>query len=137
MTTDAPPGTPALLTRLRSAGLKLAVATAAPEENRKLALDGLGLRRHFDVITGPEGAVRGKPAPDIFLACARALSVEPAACLVFEDALNGVLASLAAGMRVAAVTTTVDEASLRAAGAEWVMRDFRQLPPALDQLLGG
>lgn len=121
------PGLLPLLERLRARGVKLAVATAAPEENRKLALDGLDLRRHFDVVVGPEGAVRGKPAPDIFLACAKALSVDPAECIVFEDAINGVRAGLAAGMTVVAVTTTVDAESLRKAGAHHVMRDFEQL----------
>src|SRR5689334_1562337 len=86
------PGTRALLERLRARGLKLAVATAAPEGNRKLVLDaaGLGLGRFFDVVVGPEGKVRGKPEPDIFLACAKALSLEPSSCIVFEDAINGV-----------------------------------------------
>lgn len=129
------PGSSALLAKLREKGLKLAVATAAPEENRRLALDGLNLRRFFDAVIGPEGAVRGKPAPDIFLASAKALGVEPAACLVFEDALNGVLAGLAAGMKVAAVTTIVDERALREAGATWVMKDFTQLPAELKQTL--
>lgn len=123
------PGLLPLLERLRARGVKLAVATAAPEENRKLALDGLDLRRHFDVVVGPEGAVRGKPAPDIFLACAKALGVEPAECIVFEDAINGVRAGIAAGMKVVAVTTTVDAESLRAAGAHWVIKDFTEKLP--------
>jgi HAD superfamily hydrolase (TIGR01509 family) len=129
-------GTTALLERLKAAGKKLAVATAAPAENRKLVLELLGLGRFFDVVVGPEGAVRGKPAPDIFLACTKALEVAPRDCVVFEDALNGVQAGLSAGMQVAAVTTTVDEAGLKAAGARWVMRDYRALPEELEQLLG-
>ncbi|MBK7862637.1 MAG: HAD family phosphatase [Archangiaceae bacterium] len=130
------PGTTALLERLRAAGLKLAVATAAPAENRRLALDGrLKLGRFFDVVVGPEGAVRGKPSPDIFLACTKALEVAPRDCIVFEDAVNGVKAGLAAGARVAAVTTTHDEATLRAIGASWVMRDYLHVPEELEQLL--
>ena len=129
------PGASALLARLRARGLKLAVATAAPEENRRLALDGLNLRRFFDAVIGPEGAVRGKPAPDIFLASAKALAVEPSACIVFEDALNGVRAGVAAGMPVAAVTTTAEAKSLTEAGATWVLADFRALPEPLERVL--
>jgi len=131
------PGTSALLTRLKARGLKLAVATAAPEGNRRLVLDasGLGLGRFFDAVVGPEGNVRGKPAPDIFLACAKALHVAPPDCIVFEDALNGVRAGAAAGMPVVAVTTTTDEQSLREAGARWVIRDFEDLPPELGLIL--
>jgi phosphoglycolate phosphatase-like HAD superfamily hydrolase len=50
-----------LLARLRAAGVKLGVATAAPRENRDLALDGLALRAQFDRVIGAEHAARGKP----------------------------------------------------------------------------
>jgi HAD superfamily hydrolase (TIGR01509 family) len=129
------PGTSALLQRLRGAGYKLSVATAAPPENRALVLEGLKLGRFFDAVVGPEGAVRGKPAPDIFLAAARAVSVKPEDCVVFEDAPNGVRAGVAAGCAVAAVTTTVDAQTLKAAGAAWALTDFRALPPELEKLL--
>jgi beta-phosphoglucomutase-like phosphatase (HAD superfamily) len=44
-------------------------------------------------------AARSKPAPDIFLLCARRLKADPADCLVIEDSYNGVRAAAAAGMR--------------------------------------
>jgi beta-phosphoglucomutase-like phosphatase (HAD superfamily) len=77
--------------------------------------------------------VRGKPAPDIFLAAARALSVSPTQCVVFEDAPNGVRAGVAAGCAVIGVTTTVDAQTLEEAGATWTLPDFRSLPPSLEQ----
>jgi beta-phosphoglucomutase family hydrolase len=124
-----------MLARLRAGGLKLAVASAAPRENRDLVLDGLALRAQFDRVIGAEDAARGKPAPDIFLAAAAALEVEPRECLAFEDAVNGVRAARAAGMRCFAVSTTAPEAALREAGAEAVAADFTQLGPALDAAL--
>ncbi len=124
-----------LLERLRAAGIRTALATAAPRENRDFALDGLGIRALFDAIVGEEKAARGKPAPDLYLAAASAVGVPPVRCFAFEDAVNGVEAAVAAGMRVAAVLTTTPEASLRAAGAEFVLSGFAHLPPALAQAL--
>lgn len=45
----------------------------------------------------------GKPDPEVFLAAARRLHVEPAACVVIEDSENGIAAGLAAGMRIIGV----------------------------------
>ena len=130
------PGLLALLDRLAAAGVRLGVASAAPLENRALVLDGLGLRARFHQAIGAEHAARGKPHPDLFLAAAAALGVAPAACVAFEDALLGVEAALAAGMQVAAVTTTQTAAALRGAGCRWVLADFREMPGELAAALG-
>jgi beta-phosphoglucomutase family hydrolase len=129
------PGARELIERLRAAGIRTAIATAAPLANRDFALDGLGIRQLFDVVVGEEAASRGKPAPDLYLAAARALSVDPARCIAFEDAANGVRAARAAGMHVAAVTTTTPAEVLREAGAEFVIPDFAHLPPELEELI--
>lgn len=130
------PGLVAFLDALAAAGVPLAIASAAPEANRALVLDGLGLRPRFATVIGPEGARRGKPFPDIFLAAAGALQVDPARCVAFEDALLGVEAAQAAGMQTAAVTTTQPEPALRRAGARWVMKDFTEAPCELCGWLG-
>jgi len=130
------PGCVAFLRRLRAAGVPCALATAAPAENRALALDGLGIHDLFDRVVGPEGIARGKPAPDIFLAAARALEVAPADCVVFEDARNGVLAALAGGMRAVGIATAFTQDELRAAGAHFTADDFRALPAGLLAALG-
>ena len=129
------PGARELIQRLRAAGIRTAIATAAPLANRDFALDGLGIRELFDVVVGEEAAARGKPAPDLYLAAARALSVDPARCIAFEDAANGVRAARAARMHVAAVTTTTPAEVLRKAGAEFVIPDFAHLPPELEELI--
>jgi len=123
-----------LLARLHRAGVRLAVASSAPPENRAMVLDGLGLRARFDVVVASEG-LPGKPAPDVFLAAAERLGIAPAACVAFEDAANGVQAAFAAGMTVVGVTTNVDAETLTAAGAHFTVADFETLPPALDALL--
>lgn len=131
------PGLVALLDRLAASGAALAVASAAPPLNRDFVLDGLGLRPRFRAVIGAEHAARGKPHPDIFLAAARALEVDPARCVAFEDAVNGVRAARAAGMQVAALLTTAAPADLREAGARWLLRDFEALPADLEAALLG
>jgi beta-phosphoglucomutase len=125
------------ISRLRGSGVRLAVATAAPTGNRTLVLDGLGIRSLFARIVGAEEVVRGKPAPDIFLAAARHLEVDPAACVVFEDAVNGILAAREAGMSAVGITSTTPPEVLREAGAHWVAPDFATLPPDLEARLFG
>ncbi|WP_434383529.1 HAD family hydrolase [Melittangium boletus] len=124
-------GARALLTRLQAAGRGLAVASAAPRVNRDFVLGGTGLGTFFPHVIGAEHVTRGKPFPDLFLAAARALGAEPAACVVFEDAINGVLAARAAGMFAVGVTTLVPAEALREAGAHWVINDYTSLPGEL------
>jgi len=128
-------GAESFIARLRGAGARLAVATAAPTGNRAMVLDGLGIRSLFSRVVGAEEVVRGKPAPDIFLAAAKALDVDPATCVVFEDAVNGILAARAAGMAAVGITTTTPPEVLRDAGAHWVAPDFATLPPDLEARL--
>lgn len=128
-------GAEAFIARLRGAGARLAVATAAPTENRTLVLDGLGIRSLFARVVGAEEVTRGKPAPDIFLAAARFLEVEPSACVVFEDAVNGILAARTAGMIAVGITSTTPPEVLREAGAHFIAPDFATLPPELEARL--
>ena len=127
-------GATELLDRLRAAGVKLAVASSAPPANRTMVLSGLGWDACFDAVVASEG-LRGKPAPDIFLAAAERLGVAPAACVAFEDAVNGIQAAAAAGMIVVGVTTNVPAATLTAAGASFTVADFVTFPAELDALL--
>lgn len=120
-------GATELLDRLRAAGVKLAVASSAPPANRAMVLDGLGWSPRFDAVVASEG-LRGKPAPDIFLAAAERLGVAPAACVAFEDAANGIQAAAAAGMIVVGITTNVAAGDLVAAGARFTAADFVSLP---------
>ena len=78
----------------------LAVASSAPPPIIDAALLGMGLRDAFGAVASSDEVPTGKPAPDVYLLAARRLGVEPAACLVVEDSLNGVLAARAAAMRV-------------------------------------
>ncbi|MBJ6765745.1 HAD family phosphatase [Myxococcaceae bacterium JPH2] len=124
-------GADAFLARLSAAGIRLAVATAAPQGNRELVLDGLAIRARFERVVGAEEVTRGKPAPDIFLAAAKALAVPPESCIAFEDAINGVLSARAAGMVTVGITTTTSAEQLLRAGAQYTAPDFASLPEPL------
>jgi HAD superfamily hydrolase (TIGR01509 family) len=101
---------------LRATGLKLAVASSADLIKIEANLNQIGLPiSWWNAVVSAEDVVHKKPAPDIFLAAARKLSVRPVDCVVIEDAINGVQAALAAGMRCVAVAQTFPAASLTTA----------------------
>lgn len=90
---------------LRAAGPRGAVATSATREMAYARLAAAGLPTPAVLVTASD-VVRAKPDPQIFLAAAAGLAAAPAACLVAEDAPNGLRAARAAGMATVAVTTT-------------------------------
>lgn len=124
-------GLEAFLDVLAARGIAVGIATAAPVKNRELVLERLGLTARIPVVVGAEQVARGKPAPDLFLAAARQLGREPRVTLVFEDAVLGVQAGRAAGMMVCGVTTSESSEALLAAGAQFTIRDFTEVPPPL------
>ncbi len=116
------------LARAREARLGLAVATSAPEKNIDFVLDGLDLRRRFDVVVGETQVTRAKPDPEIFLTAAAQLGAAPETCVVFEDSLSGVAAGRAAGIPVVGLTTTHDASELECCAL--VIADFQGLTVA-------
>jgi beta-phosphoglucomutase len=119
------PGLVALFEAARDGGVHVALATSAPIENIDFVLDGLDLRRWFDVVVGEAEVRRAKPDPEIYLTAAARLRVEPAECVVFEDSLAGVASAVAAKMPVVGLTTTHSAEELR--DCALVVRDFRGL----------
>lgn len=98
---DILPGISKLLTDLKANGVKLAVASAS--KNAPFILEKLGLAHIFDAVADPAKVKAGKPAPDIFLAGAKAVGVAPNQCVGVEDAIAGVSAIKAADMVAVAV----------------------------------
>ena len=93
---------------------RIAIATSCGAPLARARLVAAGLPTPAVLVTSDDIA-RGKPAPDPFLKAADGLGVDPAACLVFEDAPAGIAAARAAGMTVWAVTTTHAAAALAGA----------------------
>jgi len=98
------PGAVELVQACRQAGLKVAIASSADLIKIEANLRKIGLPPEiWDALVHGEEVELKKPAPDIFLTAARKLGVVPGACVVIEDAINGVQAAKAAGMRCIAV----------------------------------
>jgi HAD superfamily hydrolase (TIGR01509 family) len=116
---------------------RIACASGADRLKVELQLRKVGLMDYFEgrIFSGHE-LPRSKPAPDVYLAAARGLSVDPARCAVVEDTLTGVTAGVAAGATVFGYSPP--EAGhdapevLRRAGAARIFTDMAQLPSLLD-----
>ena len=97
------PGLLELLDEIDRRGLPKAIASSGMRRYVEAVLRVNGLPDRFSVIITGDQVAHGKPAPDVFLAAARALNVEPQDCLVLEDAPAGVQAAKTAGMLCIAV----------------------------------
>ena len=97
------PGVQALLAGLHERGVQQAIGSSAPRANLDLILRLTGIEGFLSAIVGAEDTTRGKPDPQVFLTAAARLSVAARCCLVFEDAVSGVEAAKAAGMKCIAV----------------------------------
>lgn len=110
------PGARDLVLACRKARLRVAVASSADKIKVAANLQKIGLPLEFwDAVVTGEQVKRKKPAPDIFLSTAQNLGVNPVACVVVEDAVNGIQAAKAAGMRCIAVAQTFPADRLREA----------------------
>ena len=104
---DAFPGAAEFVRACRQAGLLIAVASSADQIKVNANLQKIGLPLEFwDAVIWADDVKNKKPAPDIFLSAAKKLGVRPSDCVVIEDAVNGVQAAHAAGMKCIAVAQT-------------------------------
>lgn len=123
------PGVRELLDGLHARGVRQAVGSSAPRGNLDLILKLTDSRRYFDAVVGMEDTTRGKPDPQVFLVAAEKLGVPPVRCVVLEDAVAGVEAAKAGGMKCVAVTFVGHHPAERLveAGADRVVRCFTEV----------
>ena len=81
----------------------LGLASSANRSIIELALDLAGLKHSFAATVSSEEVAHGKPAPDVYLECARRLGVVPTKCAAVEDSSNGLRSAAAANMIVIAL----------------------------------
>jgi len=114
----------------RDAGLRRAVVSSSSNCREVLVAAGIEelFERVIDGVVAQREHLKGKPAPDSFLAAARALAVPPGQAAVFEDALAGVAAGRAGGFGWMVGVDRVGQAEeLREHGADIVVSDLAEL----------
>jgi beta-phosphoglucomutase len=127
-------GLDALLKKAQLHHIKMAIGTAAIPFNVDFVLDNLHIRPYFDAIITAADVAVSKPAPYVFLKAAQKLGINPADCIVFEDAPKGIEAARRAGMQAVAITSyhTADE--LKADNVLYIINDYTD--KCLDGILG-
>jgi beta-phosphoglucomutase len=123
------PGVAGLLDGLHRAGFRQAIGSSAPRANLELILQTTGIEHYLDAVIGAEETQRGKPDPQVFLVAAARLGAPPGNCVVFEDAVAGVQAARAGGMKCVAVRFVGHhpEGALRQAGADLVVSSLEEV----------
>ncbi len=129
---DLLPGVAALMEGLHQLGFKQAIGSSAPRANLEMILESTGIDRYLGAVVGMEDTTRGKPDPQVFRVAAQRLGVEPKNAVVFEDAVAGVQAARAGGMRCVAVRFVGHHSAetLREAGADIVVGSLAELDAA-------
>ena len=123
------PGVRELLAGIQNLGWPQAVGSSAPRENLELILTVTDTREFFSAVVAAEDTTRGKPDPQVFQLAAAKLGVAADRCVVFEDAVAGVAAAKAAGMKSVAVRFVGHHpaGALRAAGADRVVECLTEI----------
>lgn len=125
-----------LLQRLHEAGIRCAVGSSGCRANVDFVLEKCAIGKWFEARISGDRVTRCKPDPEIYLTAAAALGVDPADCVVFEDAKAGIESArrAGAGRIVALVTTLPREVLEHETQADLVIDNFAQLKD-LDALL--
>jgi beta-phosphoglucomutase len=134
---DLLPGVRQLLEQLHQAGYQQAIGSSAPRANLDLILQLTATQPFFEAVVSAEDTQRGKPDPQVFLVAAAKLQVAPQRSLVIEDAVAGVQAAKAGGMKCIAVSFVGHHPPerLAAAGADLVVRTLAEVSLATIQQL--
>ena len=116
-------------------GTPIAVGSSAPRVNVDFVLDWLGIRDLFGkgIVAGDEVKI-GKPAPDIFLLCAKKLGEAPRRCVVIDDSRSGVNAGKAAGMTTIGFFSTGHSLE-EYENADYIVKSFAEIYEILDDII--
>ena len=126
------PGVPETLQHLHAAGFGMAIASSRNHRSLAAYVEGFGLKDYFCELIGGDDVERGKPAPDPVLAILARRAWMPEQTLVVGDMAVDIRMGSAAGTQTCGVTYgNGSHEALTAAGATYVLDDFRTLPTLL------
>jgi beta-phosphoglucomutase len=125
------PGLLSLSAQLKAHNIPMAIATSGIHVNIEFMFEHIPIRSYFKTVVESSQIKKGKPDPEIYQTTARILNVDPARCLVFEDALVGIKSARDAGMKVVALTTT--HPAIELATADLVISNYED--PQLNTFL--
>ncbi|CAN5882755.1 HAD family phosphatase [soil metagenome] len=111
-----------LLEAFHKRNIPMAIATSGIQINIDFMFEHISIKQYFKNVINSSHISKGKPDPEIYLKTAALLNIPAENCLVFEDAVVGLNAAHAAGMKVVAITTTQSEEELK--DAEMIIKDF-------------
>jgi len=123
-----------ILKYLQSNNIATGLASSTREAVVRQQMKDTGLYEYFSVILGGDNVVNGKPAPDIFLDCAKKLKAEPSNCYVIEDSFNGIRAAHAAGMHPVMVPDLRQPDDEIKGLAEVVLQDLNEVIKFFDKM---
>jgi HAD superfamily hydrolase (TIGR01509 family) len=112
---------------LEQAGVRMAVASSAACSRVDYILERFGIRKRFCTVVSANDVKRGKPDPEIYSRACEKLDALPSATLAIEDAVSGIKAARAAGMKCLGVADSSRAPLLYEAGAEHVIPDFTKI----------
>lgn len=96
------------LSRLKSEGMKLAVASNSIRVTVEMMMEKAALTPYLDLMLSNQDVSKPKPDPEIYLTAMQRLGLQPDECLILEDNPHGLAAAKASGARVMKVDTTAD-----------------------------
>lgn len=131
---DPMPGAKSLIEKLKTAGIKVCVASSADLPKVLVNLEVLGLdASSFDAVITGSDVVNKKPDPQIYLTAAQKCGALPVNCIVVEDAVSGVISGTRADMRVVGLTSSLSSETLMSNGATITVDSMGELDDVLFQ----
>lgn len=125
-----------LLNKWQSEGVKMALASSADRIKIDANLRVAGINPSlFSAIISGEDVINKKPSPDIYLLAASRIVANPKDCIVIEDALNGIQAAKAAGMKCLAVATSFESEVLEKEGPDFICKRISDADNILRDIL--
>lgn len=128
-------GAEELIDFLKKNNIKMGIASGSSRESIVHHINEVGATELLEYIAAGPDVKNGKPAPDVFLLCAKRMGVDPKDCFVFEDSVNGIKAGVVAGMKCIGIPDVAefDEDTKKLMFAH--LNDFTEAIPIFEKLL--